>query len=164
MGKLQIDPDSISDVFISHPDFDHIGGLSAFLDRNRSVTVWIPQSFHVVKNAEKIIKIAGPGKMHDGLYTTGEMEEIEQSLCVETQKGIVIIAGCSHPRLEYIIESASQYGTVYGIIGGLHGNRPESLKALQLICATHCTIHKQDIDRLYPGKTLAGGAGKIIEV
>ncbi|MBE9511692.1 MAG: MBL fold metallo-hydrolase, partial [Bacteroidetes bacterium] len=32
MKKLDIDPLSINEVFISHPHFDHIGGLSAFLN------------------------------------------------------------------------------------------------------------------------------------
>jgi len=31
MEKLDIDPLSIDEVFISHPHFDHVGGLSAFL-------------------------------------------------------------------------------------------------------------------------------------
>ena len=32
MKKLHIDPLSINEVFVSHPHFDHIGGLSAFLN------------------------------------------------------------------------------------------------------------------------------------
>jgi len=35
-----------------------------------------------------------PTKLYEGIYSTGELEGIEQSLCVETGKGIVIIAGC----------------------------------------------------------------------
>ena len=35
MEKLDIDPLSISDVFLSHNHFDHIGGLSYFLNANR---------------------------------------------------------------------------------------------------------------------------------
>jgi 7,8-dihydropterin-6-yl-methyl-4-(beta-D-ribofuranosyl)aminobenzene 5'-phosphate synthase len=34
MKKLNIKPSSVDDVFISHPHFDHIGGLSAFLNEN----------------------------------------------------------------------------------------------------------------------------------
>ncbi len=32
MEKLNIDPRSIDEVFISHAHFDHVGGLSAFLN------------------------------------------------------------------------------------------------------------------------------------
>ena len=145
MGKLGIVPKEIDEVFISHSHFDHTGGLSAFLDQNNEVKVWVPRSFRGVKNVKEVIEIENSRKLYEGIYSTGELEGIEQSLCIETQKGIVIIAGCSHPRMERIIGAASQFGKVYGIIGGLHGNRPESLKNLDLICATHCTQYKQEI-------------------
>jgi len=66
--------------------------------------------------------------------------------------------------MEYILNTSSKFGKVYGIIGGLHGTEPESLKDLDLICPTHCTQHKSEIKSLYPEKYIEGGAGKIIEV
>jgi 7,8-dihydropterin-6-yl-methyl-4-(beta-D-ribofuranosyl)aminobenzene 5'-phosphate synthase len=45
MQKLEINPQSIGEVFISHAHFDHTGGLSAFLDQNSEVKVWVPPSF-----------------------------------------------------------------------------------------------------------------------
>ncbi|MBN1473225.1 MAG: MBL fold metallo-hydrolase [Syntrophaceae bacterium] len=164
MKTLEIDPEAIEDVFISHAHFDHTGGLSAFLDQNNNVRVWIPRSFRGVKNAKEVIEIQKSKKLYDGIYSTGELKGIEQSLCVETKRGIVIIAGCSHPPIEEIISSASEFGKVYGIIGGLHGNRPESLNGLGLICSTHCTQYKQEIKSLYPDQYIEGGAGKVIEI
>ncbi len=164
MRELGIDPEEIDNVFISHYHFDHIGGLSLFLDQNNAVDVWVPRSFRGVKRAKKVTAVDNSAKLFEGVYSTGELEGIEQSLCVETQKGIVVIAGCSHPRMEHILAAASSFGRVYGIIGGLHGNRPESLRDLDLICATHCTMHKQEIGDLYPQKYIEGGAGRIIEI
>jgi len=164
MSKLKIFPEEIDEVFISHAHFDHTGGLSAFLDHNNKVKVCVPRSFRGVKNAKEIIGIKNPIKLHEGIYSTGELEKIEQSLCIETQKGIVIIAGCSHPRMEHIIDAASEFGKVYGIIGGLHGNRPECLKDFDLICSTHCTQYKQEIELLYPERYIEGGAGKVIDI
>ena len=66
--------------------------------------------------------------------------------------------------MKNILEIASQFGKVYGIMGGLHGTRPESLKDLDFICATHCTKHKKKIKKLYPEKYIEGGAGRIIEI
>ena len=164
MQKLEIVPEAVDDVFISHAHFDHTGGLSAFLERNNKVKVWVPPYFRGVRNAERVIEIRSPKKLYEGIYSTGELEKIEQSLCVQTEKGIMVIAGCSHPRMEHILEVASQFGKVYGIIGGLHGNRPESLKDLDLICATHCTRYKREIKSLYPRKYCEGGAGRTIEI
>jgi 7,8-dihydropterin-6-yl-methyl-4-(beta-D-ribofuranosyl)aminobenzene 5'-phosphate synthase len=164
MAKLNISPDQIHEIFISHAHYDHTGGLSAFLEQNNDVKIWLPSSFHGVKNAREVIAIEGPTKLYDGIYSTGELEGIEQSLCIHTEKGIVIIVGCSHPRMEHIISTASQFGKVYGIIGGMHGNSPESLKGLELICATHCTQYKEEIKSLYPKQYIEGGAGKVIEI
>jgi len=116
------------------------------------------------QSAKEFFEVKKPARLNERIYSTGELEGIEQSLCVETGKGIVIIVGCSHPPIARIRETASQFGEIYGIIGGLHGNRPETLKNLGLICASHCTQYKSEIKSLYPEKYIEGGAGKIIEV
>lgn len=162
MKKLGIHPAEIDDVFISHAHFDHTGGLSAFLEENSRVKIWVPRSFRGVKHAREVVEIENACKLYDGIYSTGEMDGIEQSLCLETAKGIVIVAGCSHPEISQIIAAAEQFGHVYGIIGGIHGNRPEHLKGLNLICATHCTQYKCEIQSMYPDQFLEGGAGRVI--
>jgi 7,8-dihydropterin-6-yl-methyl-4-(beta-D-ribofuranosyl)aminobenzene 5'-phosphate synthase len=164
MQKLKIDPNQIEDIFISHLHWDHTGGLLSFLKLNDKVKLWLPSYFPEARNAKEVFVLKEPKKLYDGIYSTGELEGIEQSLCVETEKGIVIIVGCSHPPIEHIIKTASCFGEVYGVIGGLHGNRPEALRDLSLICATHCSQHKSEIKSLYPEKYIEGGAGKIIEV
>jgi len=164
MEKLKLDPKEIEDVFISHLHWDHTGGLSSFLQLNNKVKLWIPSYFPEAKDAREVMEVKKPTKLYEGIYSTGELDGIEQSLCVETEKGIVIIAGCSHPRMEHILRTASQFGKVYGIIGGLHATKPESLKELDLICPTHCTQYKSEIRSLYPEKYIEGGAGKIIEI
>lgn len=152
MQKLGISPKEIQDVFISHAHWDHTGGLSSFLNQNNRVKLWIPPSFRGVENVREVIKMKNPGKLYEGIYSTGELEGIEQSLCVETEKGIMIVVGCSHPKMDHILQVASQFGKLYGILGGMHGNRPESLKGLDLICPTHCTQYKSEIRSLYPEK------------
>jgi len=164
MEKLKINPQDIKDVFISHLHWDHTGGLSSFLQLNNKVKLWVPSCLSEGKDAGEVIEVKSPVKLYEGVYSTGELDRIEQSLCVETKKGIVIIVGCSHPEMEHILKTASHFGKVYGIIGGLHGTKPISLKDLDLICPTHCTQYKSEIKSLYPEKCIEGGAGKIIEI
>lgn len=163
MEKLGIDTNVINEVFISHSHFDHLGGLSSFLNENNDVDIFIPPSVHGVKKG-RVTKVEEATELHPGIYSTGELEGIEQSLCVETEKGIVVIAGCSHPSMKNILNRASQFGEVYGIIGGLHGTSPQFLEGLQLIVATHCTQRKAEIKKLYPEAYVKGGAGRAIEV
>ncbi|HDI06680.1 MAG TPA: MBL fold metallo-hydrolase [Candidatus Aenigmarchaeota archaeon] len=165
MEKLKIEPSSIDEVFISHPHFDHTGGLSDFLDKNRNVKIYVPSSFKENLNAKEVIYVKEKIKLHEHIFSTGELEGIEQSLCVKTEKGIVVIVGCSHPKLENILKVASQFGKVYALIGGLHGFKDfDLLNDLKLVCPCHCTQHKSEIKSLYSEKYVEGGAGKIIEI
>jgi len=161
MGKLGIDPSSIDEVFISHPHFDHTGGLSEFLKVADIVKIYVPSSLGLEN--ETILK--EPKRIHENVFSTGELEGIEQSMGVETEKGIVLIVGCSHPYMGNILNKAKQFGKLYAIIGGLHGfSEFELFKDLELICPTHCTQHKAELKKLYPQKYIEGGTGRIIEI
>lgn len=165
MKKLNVNPLLIDEIFISHTHFDHIGGLSAFLNENNNVRIYVPVSLRGIRNTKEIIYVNKAVKLHEDIFSTGELEHIEQSLVVKTDKGLVLIVGCSHPKMENILKAASQFGKIYAIIGGLHGfNDFELFKDLQLICPTHCTQHIAEIKSLYPEKYIEGGVGKIIEI
>ncbi len=164
MKKLGINPTSIDEVFISHAHFDHTGGLSEFLNVNKKAKIYIPSSFHGLKNREVVV-IEKPTKIHENVFSTGELEGIEQSMAVSTDKGIVLIVGCSHPYMGHILDAARKFGQIYAVIGGMHGfSEFELFKDLELICPTHCTQHKAELKKLYPQKYIEGGAGQIIDI
>ena len=165
MEKLDIDPLSVDEVFISHSHFDHIGGLSAFLNENNNVRIYVPDSLRGIHNAKEIIYVDEPRELHENIFSTGELDHIEQSMAVKTDKGLVLIVGCSHPEMGKILKAASQFGKVYAIVGGLQGfNEYDLFQNLGLICPTHCTQHISEIQSLYPEKYIEGGAGRIIEI
>jgi len=162
MEKLEIDPGSIDEIFISHLHFDHIGGLDDFLKENIKINKIYVSSSLGLKN-EIILK--EPTKIHENVFSTGELEGIEQSMGVITEKGIILIVGCSHPYMGHILDAVRQFGKIYGIVGGMHGFSEFGLfKDLELICPTHCTQHKAELKNLYPKKYIEGGAGRIIEI
>ena len=165
MQKLGIDPASIDAVFISHPHFDHIGGLSDFLNVRSDIRVYVPVSLRGVRGAKEVISVSKAQEISEGVFSTGELEDIEQSMAVKTDRGLVLIVGCSHPRMAHILKAASQFGNIIGIIGGMHGfSEFELFKDLELICPAHCTAHKAEIKSRYPQKCIEGGAGKVIEI
>ncbi|MCF8335725.1 MAG: MBL fold metallo-hydrolase [Bacteroidales bacterium] len=165
MEKMNLDPSVVDEVFISHAHFDHVGGLSSFLDMNSDVKLYVPPSFRAVQHVRETIYVNQPMELHEHFYSTGEIDQIEQSLVVQTDRGLVVVVGCSHPMMEDILSTASQFGNIYGIAGGLHGFRQfELFRDLELICPTHCTQHIKEIKRLYPEKYVEGGAGRVIEI
>ena len=165
LKKLNIDPSIVDDIFISHNHFDHTGGLAAFLHVNNEVDIYIPPSLQGLHGANEIVHVEKPAKLYEHIYSTGELDNIEQSLAVSTPKGLVLVVGCSHPEMKHILDAAFQFGHIYGIIGGMHEfNDYELFEDFKLICPTHCTQHISEIRHLYPDKYVEGGVGKIIEI
>jgi len=163
MLALGIDPRSIKEVFISHPHGDHMGGLSEIL-RIKPMRVIVPHSSPAPRGVE-VLRVAEPAEIHPGIYSTGELAGIEQSMAIDSVLGIVVISGCAHPGVERILDAASQFGVVNGLIGGLHGFSDfDLIKDLDLICPTHCTQHRTTILRRYPETSQEGGAGRVIEI
>ncbi len=166
MKKLNIEPSSIDAVFISHADWDHTGGLFDFLKKNNDVALYIPVSYRIPPDsAREVVVVKGPMEISDGLFSTGELQGIEQSLIVATDNGPVIITGCSHPGVRDILEAASTHGKPYALIGGLHGfDEFELLEGIPVVCATHCTEFKAQVASHCPDTYIEGGAGRVIDI
>ncbi|NQU18030.1 MAG: MBL fold metallo-hydrolase [Candidatus Saganbacteria bacterium] len=107
MKKLDIDPKDIDLVFISHKHWDHVAGLSL-----------------IKKAGAKHIKASNFGKILPAVYTTGALrgKVPEQSLIIDTFKGLIVITGCSHPGIIKIVKFAKQKlkKDVYMVLGGFH--------------------------------------------
>lgn len=166
MNKLGIAPAVVDEVFISHHHWDHTGGLAAFLEKaGKTMKVYVPASFSIALAGAEVVRIDSARKLHDRMFSTGELPGREQALVVATPGGTVIIAGCSHPGVGEILDAAAPYGKPKALIGGLHGFSDFDLLAgLELVCATHCTKHKERIASLFSGKFVPGGVGEVIEL
>jgi 7,8-dihydropterin-6-yl-methyl-4-(beta-D-ribofuranosyl)aminobenzene 5'-phosphate synthase len=117
------------------------------------------------KEAQEVISVQGPLEISENLFSTGELPDEEQSLVVKTSTGLAVICGCSHPWAGTILKTASRFGRVAALIGGLHGFQDyEHLADLELICPCHCTQHQAEIMARYPETAIKGGAGRVIEI
>jgi len=165
MKQLGIDPSRIGTIVISHHHGDHAGGLSDILETNEHAVTYIPASTVVRLPGRKVVPVSQPIQLSETVFSIGELNGIEQSLAIKTSKGIIIVAGCSHPGVGAILDAASCYGRIYGIIGGLHGFRDFSwLYGLSLICPCHCTRYKSELKRLFPEQYITCGVGLELEL
>lgn len=161
MQKLTIDPCSIQSVVISHNHWDHQGGLNDFLAVNSSVTVYIPNSSpldlenEINSTGAKATRVHLLKQITNTIYSSGELKENipEQSLVLQSSRGLVIITGCAHPGIVRIIEQVKSLfpdKPLYLAMGGFHwkNESAENIKKIietiqeygvQRIAPSHCT-------------------------
>ncbi len=165
MKELNIDPHDIDTIVISHGHGDHTGGLSEILKINKIAELYLPSSFRGAFPGRKVTMVKRPVQIRENVFSTGELEGIEQSLALKTDEGLFVLTGCAHPGMESILAAAAEFGELYGIAGGFHGFRDfKVFNGLSLICPCHCTEYKQEIRDLFKDKTLECGAGLVIRL
>ena len=166
MNELGVDPADIGVIVISHAHWDHTGGLSEVLDRNRTAELYIPTSFRSTFPGRKVTVVGKDSvRIRENVFSTGELEGVEQCLVLKTDKGVCVVTGCAHPGMRGILEAASRFGRIRGIVGGFHGFRDfELFQGLSLICPCHCTQRKSEILERFKGRALECGSGLVLEL
>ncbi len=156
--KLGRNIKDINILVISHQHWDHMGGLFDVLNLNNKIKVYALKSFsdnlkNEIRKRAKLIEVRDEQEITENIYTTGLIKNNvdEQSLILKTAKGIIVVAGCSHPGVEKILKIAKKYGEVYAIVGGLHNfSKFDILKNIEIIGACHCTQSINEIKRKFP--------------
>jgi 7,8-dihydropterin-6-yl-methyl-4-(beta-D-ribofuranosyl)aminobenzene 5'-phosphate synthase len=108
--------------------------------------LYLPSSFKGAFPGRKAAMVKDPVQIRENIFSTGELEGVEQSLALKTAKGMFVLTGCAHSGMERILAAAAKFGDLYGIAGGFHGFRDfKVLNGLSSICPCHCTTYKQEI-------------------
>lgn len=188
MEKMNINPVDIDIVIISHIHGDHIGGLEGFLKKNSNVKVYIPASFpdsikgSIISLGAEYVVISEAGEICRDIYTTGEMGETikEQSLILNTEKGIVVITGCAHPGIVEIVKRAKEIvpgRNIYLVMGGFHLGSASDRKlkgiiesfrelGVEKVAPSHCSGNRcrELFKEEYKSDYIDSGAGKKINI
>jgi 7,8-dihydropterin-6-yl-methyl-4-(beta-D-ribofuranosyl)aminobenzene 5'-phosphate synthase len=130
MSGLGIDPQDVEIVVLSHSHKDHTGGLSALLRENPDIAVYLPDFFpspfkdSITKQGASYVNIKSYQKILTNVYSTGIISGWinEQGLILDSDKGIVLLTGCAHPRIVNIIETVKDTTKkeIYLVFGGFH--------------------------------------------
>ncbi|MEA2102717.1 MAG: MBL fold metallo-hydrolase [Thermodesulfobacteriota bacterium] len=146
MVKLGVRMGDIDTIVISHHHVDHVGGMKNQIKGTFSLTngpldlsdksIFLPPG--VSRPGINTMQVNRPVKIGTGITSTGPIYSAqfllgntlfpmgvtpEQALAVDVKdKGIVLIVGCGHQRLDRILKLAKNlyHKPIYGVIGGLH--------------------------------------------
>lgn len=187
VDALNIDLKKVNLVVISHNHGDHTGGLPAVLERNPNVQVFFPASFpeafgrRVESLGARAQTVDKPVEICKNIHLTGEMGEAikEQSLIIDSPRGLVVVTGCSHPGIVKILRRAKDVldKPIALVFGGFHLGNMKDAEVGEIIAAfrdmqvekcgaTHCTgdgpiaLFKKAFGENY----VPMGTGRVIEV
>ena len=183
--ELNIDLNKVDMLVISHEHGDHTGGVFAFLEMNHNSSVFFPFSFsyHFVRRVESfganVSVVRNPVEICKDVYLSGELGDRikEQSLAINTKKGLVVICGCSHPGIINIIKHFRETlnRNIYLVFGGFHLMNKNEQEMNEIIdqmrklgvkkCgATHCTGERQIemFKKAFGDDYITMGVGRVI--
>lgn len=181
LKTAKIKPKDIDIVILSHIHGDHTGGLLGFLKKNSNVKVYTPNSFpssfknQIKETGAELIDITKPIKIIESVYSTGELGILikEQSLIINSNKGLIIITGCAHPEIVNIIKKSKELlnKNVYLVVGGFHHPSISVIKefkklSVEKVAPSHCTGAPaiQAFTEEYKNNFIKSGVGKIIKI
>jgi 7,8-dihydropterin-6-yl-methyl-4-(beta-D-ribofuranosyl)aminobenzene 5'-phosphate synthase len=185
LEKLDLRPEEVDVIVLSHEHGDHTGGLWSLLERHPDVTVVAPDGFssgffeRVKAAGAREQRIGAPTALGDGLWVTGAVggDIVEQALVVETSKGLVVVTGCSHPGVVEIARKVreTQDAPIHLVFGGFHLLRTpregvrdviRDLKQLgvERVGPTHCTGDRaiREMHEAFGSDWVKVGAGRVL--
>lgn len=187
MSRLKIDPLEVEVVILSHIHHDHVGGLASFLGKNPNVTVYLPRSFpaslkdEVQTYGAHTVNVGESLRICDNVYSTGELGTRirEQSLVINTERGLIVITGCAHPGILKVLRKTKEIlkTNVYLVMGGFHLKDVSHAEidkvveefrkeGVERVGPCHCSgnLARKLFRKAYGKDFIRVGVGKVIEI
>ncbi len=185
--ELGINPKQIVAVVISHLHGDHTGGLPYILKVHPGIPVYVPGKDsgylapEIRRYGGRSVPVYNTTRIMKGVYVLRELygPPWEESLLIISDKGPILLVGCSHPGIVRIVQEEINFTGEPPrlVIGGFHllgysysecERIAEKLVDLGVgkIAPIHCSgaTIKEVLDKLYPEHYLEAHTGSIIRI
>lgn len=160
IDTLKIKLANLDAIVISHNHGDHTRGLNSVLEKKSGIPVYFgnsfPESFsqNISEKNATPIRVDEPVQICEHVFSTGEIQGVvnEQALILDTENGLVVITGCSHPGIVTMLKRTEELHNknIHLVFGGFHLMNHSDSEVNQIIeefrelgvekCgATHCT-------------------------
>jgi len=186
LDKLQINPQDIETVVLSHNHWDHTGGLQAILRENKNCKLYFgisyPAGFRekIESQGVNYVPVEDILSIYNGIFIGPEMDTFgprEIPLTLQTEKGLVIITGCAHPGILNIVRMVKELlnKDIYLVLGGFHLGFSLGLNAImegfkktgvKKVAPCHCTGERAIglFEEKFKDDFIRVGAGLKIEI
>lgn len=127
--SLAIEPEEIKHVVISHPHWDHTGGLFSLVNRNANLNIYVGEGFsrkfqqELENKGARVYRGNGWRKIKGNFWIGPELKTPvpEQFLVIENMEAVFLIAGCSHPGIDNFARlTAEKFKKPIWLLGGFH--------------------------------------------
>jgi len=187
MRALNLSPDAIDAVVLSHQHGDHTGGLLDLLQAHSDLTVFSVDNIsghlgeEITASGARLVTVADTMSVCENALLTGPMGTSipETGLILKMPRGLVIITECAHPGIVEMIRRSVELGNAapYVVMGGFHlfGTSRQAVREIigrfrsqevLKVSPCHCTgpeaiemFHKN-----YQENYLPCGVGQVIEL
>jgi len=186
MEKLKIAWEEIDYVLFSHKHWDHVAGFEEVLKKlHKKTRVYLPKFFprSLIKKIPKALEhkiVKSFAEIDTAIYSLvlrGGLFLYEQSLILNTSKGLVVLTGCAHPGILNILKTAKKKlpNAIDLVIGGFHLLRtPKNLCAeivqefqnleIKKVAPCHCSGDQtiSQFQETYRSNFLKVGTGTVL--
>lgn len=186
--RLGINLCNVSAVVISHEHMDHVGGLPYIARHCPYIPVYVPSgtSKQVLSWMRSLglrgIRIINTTTMIiPGIYVLSPLwgPPSEESLVINTSRGLVVLVGCSHPGIARIVRHAKRVlgDKILLVMGGFHlawtpRSKVEKVASelvglgVRYIAPIHCSgsLIRSLLASRYPRHYIGAHVGTVIEI